>query len=355
MRAGEEIQSVETLQYLDKAHKHPIEISTPTRDELIEWQKISQMDKDSPAASWIWDNSFTEGIKNAVTQKNFESLKYDIGVQAGLSKALGQKPEFVQVSTEGKPLGMMLMAKDYKTHVTEGNSGFVWYLQSAPKDYLKDVLNIERNEFDIKPGAVLLDTAAVKSLEAGRTDVMLHADPAGGEGLLGYYGSQKYTQVAQEIEGKSISNITGVGALGRENDGRYFHQNDTDAHSYLEKNRDKIGQAYEPIATYIPETFTKIDTVLAAAGAIAIEQNSVRDDTSFDTDSIDYNKYLPQSVRSSDVNSSDLSQNSYESEIPNLRSAYDNGLPDSVNTLFEERGWEAPEAGYGDGYDRGME
>jgi len=117
------------------------------------------------------------------------------------------------------------------------------------------------------------------------------------------------------------------------------------------------------------ESMNKMDMVLLGVGGTVLMQEDVNSSqytsqldtvaqnspkTSFDPDSIDYSKYLPQSVRSSYVNSSDLSQDCYESEIPNLRSAYDNGLPDSINTLFEERGWGAPEEGYAHGHDDAM-
>ena len=118
------------------------------------------------------------------------------------------------------------------------------------------------------------------------------------------------------------------------------------------------------------ESMNKMDMVLLGAGGTVLMQESIDSpqyepqiDTAalssseavFDTNSIDYSKYLPESVRSGDTYSSDLSQDSYESEIPNLRSAYDNGLPDSVNTHFEERGWGPPEAGYDLQNDRGMD
>jgi len=328
MGVKEDIQIVEKLQYLDKAQKHPIEIRTATKEDLKKWQEISKTDKDSPSASWVWNNSFSEGVKKAVQTKSFESLKSDIGVQAGLAKALGQKPEFVQISTHGKPLGMMLMVKDYKNHITEENSGFVWYLQSTPKEYLDKTLDIDRNEFDIKPGAALLDTAAVKSLEAGRKDVMLHADPKGGEGLVGYYGSQKYRQVDKEIEGKEVPNITGAGILGRENDGRYFHQNSIDVKSYMEKNRNTIGQAYTLSKEETSHTFNKTDMALATAATVAIASETVEEEP-FDSTN-----------KSQEVIGTMFPE--YQTEQTQVilqeenNTSYTNDLPESVNNYLEQ-------------------
>jgi len=269
VRATENIGSISTLKYLDKAQKHPIEMTTPTGKDLQAWQNISQEHDSSGASNWIWDKHMeVKGLDTVIKEKSFENVEIAFGVQGAekLGYVLGQKTEFVQISSNGTPLGMMLIAKDYKTNALEESSGFVWYLQGGSKDYL-DSIGMDKKEFDVSIGAALLDTASVKSLEAGKSGhVLLHADPSGGDGLLKYYEKQDYKQVGQE----NHSNITGVGAFGRENDGRYFHQDDTNSQSYLTQNREKIGQENDLTLTSNLVTFSKTDIALAAASTIAL-------------------------------------------------------------------------------------
>jgi hypothetical protein len=312
-----------------------VEFSTPTGKELNKWQEIvrpnKEIDLDSSQAvlnadtntpSWMWDKSFSiEGVKESIQTKSLEPLEFNVGIQGAekLAKVLGQKPEFVQISTEGKPLGMMLMVKDYKNHVTDDNSGFVWYLQSTPKEYLENTLKIDRNEFDIKPGAALLDTASVKSLEAGRKDVMLHADPEGGDGLMKYYGNQKYEQV----ENGKPSNITGISQLGRDNDGRYFQQDSTNAESYMEKNRNAIGQEYNLRREETPLSFNKTDMALATAATVVVA--SEREETSYNT---------TEKAQEIIGNMFPQYQTEYTQEQNNT--SYNNDLPESINNYLEQ-------------------
>ncbi len=276
MHATEEVASIEPLKYLDKAHQHPIEITVPTRKERTIWQRISDdMNKDTPdatAASWMWNKHFSlSGVKDAIENRNLKALELNVGIPAveKLGKILGQEPEFLQLSTEGKPLGMMLIAKNFKNHVTEDSTGFVWYFQGFEKDYLKKTYNIDKNEFDIQIGEALLDAAKVKSLEAGKGgNTLLHADPSGGDNLLNYYAKRGFTRIDNGDE--SLNKIS----KGRKNDGRYFNADANTAQKDIIQYREKIGQSSEIDIRHEPIKLNQTDMALGVAGATVLMQGS---------------------------------------------------------------------------------
>lgn len=113
---------------------------------------------------------------------------------------------------QGVPAGMVLLIEQYpwlfplQAPATE--STFLWFIASAPRESL-----IKRGVEDPPPlGRILIDTALVTSSALGHEGQMwLHAAPAGGARLIGFYvNTCKLRQLGQ---GAQLPN--GIGSDGR--------------------------------------------------------------------------------------------------------------------------------------------
>jgi ribosomal protein S18 acetylase RimI-like enzyme len=207
------------LEYSDKNKHHKLEIRETTKKDLQRWQSEVMPHEKSQAAQWNWEKFMTREYR--------------------LAKYAGQNPKFISLTINNKPVGMMLIANDFKAQTRfdqkKEKTTYVWYLQSAPNDYLKKQ-NIDKTTFDLSIGKILLDAAVVNSFKSGNDGkTLLHADPeAKGNILLEYYSKQGFTR----IEDERIKHVSPF----RENDGRYFHLNKASAKLFILENRQAIGQ-----------------------------------------------------------------------------------------------------------------
>jgi len=212
---------MENLKYLDKNHKHPIETTIATKEDRAYWQKhVMPFEKSETAKKWNWKSNLGE-----------------IGKAYSLGKVLGQNPELVVLKKNNIPIGMLLQVKNYSEKITTGkirDTAMIWYVQKAPKEYLIKH-GINEKEFDIKIAKAIIDVSLTSSLkESG--NVLLHADPKGGNRLLEFYRQEGFTQMPKE-KGRISS--------GRANDGRYFYMNKHKVLSIVKHNRELIGQSIE--------------------------------------------------------------------------------------------------------------
>lgn len=228
--------------YADSKRNYKIKYVEPDNAWVSEWMAISQkfVHNDSPAKNWNWHT-----IKN---------------VYANSIKMLNQSPEIVGLEINGIKAGIMQMAhnvqiqkrvlnhnilpskkeKEYdfridesslfsrgkenqKLFTNEKQSGsFVWYFQAAPNDYLVNqgikMLNgvdgKQRLPFDVGVGKMMMHYAITASQNRGdKGRVTLHADPSGGEKLMGLY--DKGFGLKKVLDSARITTL-------RKNDGRYF-------------------------------------------------------------------------------------------------------------------------------------
>jgi len=210
---------MENLKYLDKNHNHPIEIKIATKEDRAEWQKeVMPFEKSETAKNWNWEKDTSE-----------------IGHAYSISKILGQEPEFIILKKEKIPIAIMLYVKNYYEYATTANkkdTAIIWYVQKAPKEYLIKC-GINEKEFDIKISKAILDVSLTSSLkESG--NLLLHADPKGGNKLLEFYKQEGFRQLPKEQGRISAS---------RGNDGRYFYMNRDMILSIVKNNRETIGQS----------------------------------------------------------------------------------------------------------------
>ena len=211
---------MEYLEFFDKEKKHKIETKVADSKDVSVWQKeVMPFEKSEVAKDWNWE------------QNRFFLVP--------ASKLAKQKPEFITLKKDGVPVAMMLYGKEFREQVTTGvpqPTGFIWYVQKAPKEYLEKN-NITEKEFDVKIATAILDTAVTLSLNGlPGGNVLLHADPKGGDFLLDFYSKQGFKQIPLEA-GERIS-------VTRANDGRYFHMTPRDSLNYTHKNRQSIGQSH---------------------------------------------------------------------------------------------------------------
>ncbi|MBN2769042.1 MAG: DUF1738 domain-containing protein [Campylobacterales bacterium] len=208
------------LEYFDKAKKHQIETKIARSKDITFWQKnVMPHEQSEVAKAWNW--------------KIYENTLYH------LSKLAKQEPNFITISTKGVPVAMMLYVNSLKEMVTNGTpepTGFVWYVQKAPKTFLLEN-NIDEKSFDLKIATAILDTAVTMSLNGeNKGKVMLHADPKGGDFLMQFYEKEGFKNIPLS-SGDKIS-------LHRDNDGRYFWMDSQSAFNYYHKNRASIGQSH---------------------------------------------------------------------------------------------------------------
>jgi antirestriction protein ArdC/phage/plasmid primase-like uncharacterized protein len=211
---------MEYLEFFDKEKKHKIETKVADSKDVSVWQKeVMPFEKSEVAKDWNWE------------QNRFFLVP--------ASKLAKQKPEFITLKKDGVPVAMMLYAKEFREQVTTGvpqPTGFIWYVQKAPKEYLEKN-NITEKKFDVKIATAILDTAVTLSLNGlPGGNVLLHADPKGGDFLLDFYSKQGFKKIPLEA-GERIS-------VTRANDGRYFHMTPRDSLNYTHKNRQSIGQSH---------------------------------------------------------------------------------------------------------------
>lgn len=206
------------LEYSDKNKRHKLEIKEADKKDLKRWQTEVMPHEKSQAAQWNWEKFMSREFR--------------------LAKYTGQDPKFVSLSIDNKPVGMMLIANQFKAQTRfdkKENLTYVWYLQGAPNEYLKKH-NIDKSTFDLSVGKILLDAAVVNSFKSGNDGkTLLHADPeAKGNFLLEYYAKQGFSK----IDDQRIKHVSPF----RENDGRYFHLNKASAKIFIFENRQAIGQ-----------------------------------------------------------------------------------------------------------------
>ncbi|MDY0215059.1 MAG: hypothetical protein RBS24_06090 [Bacilli bacterium] len=205
------------LEYFDKGKKQKAQIKDASKKDLKQWQRDVMPFEKSQAAKWNWETFLVREYR--------------------LARMTGQAPKFISLSVNNTPVGMMLLVNNFKAHVNHGkkeNLTHVWYIQSAPADYLKKH-NINKSTFDLSIGRVLLDAAVVNSMKSGNDGkTMLHADPGGKDFLMEYYTKQGFTNI-KDGRIKQISSF-------RDNDGRYFFMNKAAAEIFTFSNRQKIGQ-----------------------------------------------------------------------------------------------------------------
>ncbi len=208
------------LEYFDKAKKHQIETKIARSKDITFWQKnVMPHEQSEVAKAWNW--------------KIYENTLYH------LAKLAKQEPNFITISTKGVPVAMMLYVNSLKEMVTNGTpepTGFVWYVQKAPKTFLLEN-NIDEKSFDVKIATAILDTAVTMSLNGeSKGKVLLHADPKGGDFLMQFYEKEGFKNIPLS-SGDKIS-------LHRDNDGRYFWMDSQSAFNYYHKNRASIGQSH---------------------------------------------------------------------------------------------------------------
>lgn len=206
------------LEYNDKDKRHKLEIKEADKKDLKRWQDEVMPFEKSQAGKWNWET--------------FMRREYRI------AKMAGQDPKFIALSIDNKPVGMMLVANQFKAQTRFGqreNLTYVWYLQSAPNEYLEKK-GIDKSTFDLSIGRVLLDAAVVNSIKSGNDGkTLLHADPeAKGNFLLEYYAKQGFSN----IDDKRINRVSSM----RDNDGRYFYMNKSSATIFISQNRQKVWQ-----------------------------------------------------------------------------------------------------------------
>lgn len=207
------------LEYGDKNKQHKVEIKPAGKRELKQWQDEVMPFEKSQAAQWNWET--------------FLKREYRIG------KLTGQDPKFISLLIDNKPVGMMLIANQFKAQISpygeKETLTYIWYVQGAPAGYLAKN-NIDKSAFDLSIGRILLDVAAVNSFKNGNEGkTLLHADPeAKGDFLLEYYSKNGFSK----LDDNRITHISSF----RENDGRYFHLTKTTAKIFIFENRQKIGQ-----------------------------------------------------------------------------------------------------------------
>jgi len=209
------------LQYLDKNHHHPIEVINVRRKDRTQWQRdVMPFEKTETAKNWNWESTLGE-----------------IGKAYSLGKVLGQKPELVAIKKNDILIAMMLYVRSYSGLITTNemqDTTMIWYVQKAPKEYL-EMQGINEKEFDIRISKAILDVSLTSSLK-DNGNVLLHADPKGGDKLLEFYKQEGFTQVSKERARIGTSRI---------NDGRYFYMNSNKALSIVTNNREVIGQSLD--------------------------------------------------------------------------------------------------------------
>lgn len=112
------------------------------------------------------------------------------------------------------PMGMAIMVRNYPyLNDKSKKSNFLWYLSSLPKSLLAD-LGFEQYK---AVGRGVVDSVLCDAFNSWLLGVVsLHADPAGGDELMNWYGSIGMEQVDADIE------IPKPRGFLKKNDGRYF-------------------------------------------------------------------------------------------------------------------------------------
>lgn len=84
------------------------------------------------------------------------------------------------------PIGMLTMVPKLQCQVADwGTRGFAWFLSDAPKEVYRNLLHIDPVHGVAK---ALLDCVVQATLAAGGNgEIVLHADPKGGEKLIEFY------------------------------------------------------------------------------------------------------------------------------------------------------------------------
>ncbi|EGR3356014.1 hypothetical protein [Vibrio parahaemolyticus] len=138
-----------------------------------------------------------------------------------VARALNQAPQLFSIVMEKDkrfiPLGLVLVVNKYPfVKDLTNESTFLWYLTSAPEDFLLE--HLSKDELP-SVGKITLDigvTASFQNQNDGR--VGLHADPKGGDKLIRFYKRCKLEQLDKTAKLPLSRRLKKGG-----NDGRYFY------------------------------------------------------------------------------------------------------------------------------------
>lgn len=145
-----------------------------------------------------------------------------------IAKAIRQKPEIYCICMNKKgrfiPLGMIFIANSYPAlHDKKKKSTFIWYLATAPSEFLERFLNQQEIP---KVGKITIDVGLTASFQNKNDGLLgLHADPKGGEKLMGFYNHCSLKQLNDSV---SLPRGRKFGG----NDGRYFYFDQESAFSF---------------------------------------------------------------------------------------------------------------------------
>ena len=200
---------------------------TPINDEIV----------------FYWDNTIQPFIKidkNRTVDKNWVWPRL-FRWQNFIARALGQSLVSIAVGIEDNkcdtflPIGLILLVKKYYAlHDTNKQASFVWFMSTAPKTFLSNMLG--NQNVPEKIGSAMLDTAISLSFNSslmGR--IGLHAAPPGGQWLFDWYlneGLKNLDKNKKLPSGRGIIQFFKQPLSG--NDGRYFY---TDQQAALAKSR----------------------------------------------------------------------------------------------------------------------
>jgi len=188
----------------------PLRVATLTPEHVLWWQAEIQpvIDRDPTRAdagwNWLLYAPFTFLAGTAITH-----------APAGYTVGIADGDDFVPCALLTL-VGRMRALSDKRKR-----SAFVWFLTTAPEAALRRLERpaLGRDDVPKRLGSIALDTAVTHSFNTGRRGlVALHADPAGGEGLLDWYQRQGMAVLS---EGKRLPR--GFRRLIAPNDGRYCY------------------------------------------------------------------------------------------------------------------------------------
>lgn len=148
-----------------------------------------------------------------------------------LANAARQDPKTlcIYLTYEGKfiPLGLVFLVNKYPAlNNTNKNSTFIWYLTTAPKDYINDIL-----PESLRPslGKLSLEIALTESyINKNEGRLGLHADPKGKEKLVDFYTDACLLSNFPKDKGLP----TYLRSKFAPNDGRYFFYTDENAFEF---------------------------------------------------------------------------------------------------------------------------
>lgn len=152
-----------------------------------------------------------------------------------IASLLGQKPNCYTIGVKLNdlflPLSLLFVAEKYPAlHEHRRDSSFIWYLATAPEDFLLTYL--KRADLPARLGVLCIDVGITTSFNNNNAGLIgLHAAQSGGQKLIRFYadkcGLNNLPKKSKLTLGRNL-----IGG----NDGRYFYTDESIALSISIKN-----------------------------------------------------------------------------------------------------------------------